>query len=459
MTRTAIRRLEQDPTLESVLASIGSNSAGRNEDIIAFVQLLSSIEGPYTILLDSPWGDGKTFFIKSVEIVLKALNPELGLGKDVDVGTLTPVASAFKDEDVLFLPYYFNAWENDFADDPTSAILASMASEFNRNDATKDKRIGETLLKALDAAMAVFGVSANFSGVLESIRGEDLIDTYTKRATIRASINELASKANLEIANKLVIFIDELDRCRPDFAVRLLEQVKSLFQSDNIIVVISTDSVQLANAVSGLYGTEYDSGLFLERFFDLRVGLTPADPFRVVTGEPFRETTHRFDNMEGELLKSRQLTPRDVTRLLPKLSEARAYVSSQNRRSQSERMAWMVAECAFLPLLVFMEREDQELFRSVKNGTDFDALYESGKPYKAFNDALDEAIGSKRSVSDAGPVTEDDRKRYSHDLCMAIYSPNQDSETVFQARQRLGLDIRRFPAEVFKELRFPSATS
>lgn len=73
----AIRRLEQEPTPEVIATSVESDLANRNEDVKTFVQMLNRIEDPFIIRVDGPWGDGKTFFEKTVEQVLKALNPQL----------------------------------------------------------------------------------------------------------------------------------------------------------------------------------------------------------------------------------------------------------------------------------------------------------------------------------------------------------------------------------------------
>lgn len=212
----------------------------------------------------------------------------------------------------------------------------------------------------------------------------------------------MAKDGNLEVADKLVIIIDELDRCRPDFAVRLLEQVKSLFQSENIITVISVDSVQLSKAMAGVYGEGYASQRYLERLFDYRVTLPPCDSFKVVTGRRFQQTTSRFDELEMELLKSRGLTPRDMMRLLPKFDDARRYVEKHldsGGRAFNPEITEVIADCALLPVLIFIQRENSELFRSITAGIDLDSIYEEGRKYPTFVDAIREGIGRQRRNS------------------------------------------------------------
>jgi hypothetical protein len=66
----------------------------------------------------------------------------------------------------------------------------------------------------------------------------------------------------------LFVLIDELDRCRPTYAIALLERVKHLFEVDNIVFVVATDSSQLRHAIKAVYGESFESGRYLLRFFD-----------------------------------------------------------------------------------------------------------------------------------------------------------------------------------------------
>ena len=67
----------------------------------------------------------------------------------------------------------------------------------------------------------------------------------------------------------LVFFIDELDRCRPSFAIELLERVKHLFDVKNIVFVLSIDKKQLEAITAAVYGERIDALEYLRRFIDL----------------------------------------------------------------------------------------------------------------------------------------------------------------------------------------------
>ena len=67
---------------------------------------------------------------------------------------------------------------------------------------------------------------------------------------------------------QLIVFIDELDRCKPTFAIELLEMIKHLFDVENIVFVFALDITQLSYSVQSVYGAGIDSTGYLCRFFD-----------------------------------------------------------------------------------------------------------------------------------------------------------------------------------------------
>jgi hypothetical protein len=74
-------------------------------------------------------------------------------------------------------------------------------------------------------------------------------------------------------ASPLVFFIDEMDRCRPDFAIALLERIKHLFNVPRVVFVLAVDRAQLNESVKALYGINTNSDGYLRRFIDLAYSL------------------------------------------------------------------------------------------------------------------------------------------------------------------------------------------
>ncbi|XQF92823.1 P-loop NTPase fold protein [Pseudoalteromonas espejiana] len=69
------------------------------------------------------------------------------------------------------------------------------------------------------------------------------------------------------------IFIDELDRCRPTYAVEMLEAIKHIFDIEGLVIVVSTHTEELQHTIKALYGNDFNADNYLRRFFDTKYHL------------------------------------------------------------------------------------------------------------------------------------------------------------------------------------------
>lgn len=243
-----MKRLDEEPTCELTRESLRRDQLGRRDIIAQFIHLLCNVDGPYSIFIDAPWGTGKTFFVKQVIETLRFANPNIDENAPSDTSIFdSNLMSNLSRE--LFLPIYFNAWENDHFNNPIAPLLATIATMADKTKVNQDRSIFDIAAGAIDCALSLKGVDAG--KFLEAISGNDFLDAFRKRQELRTKTEELVSALLPEVANRAVLFIDELDRCRPEFAMQLLEQTKSLFLQDNIVVVYSTDRTQLAYSLQG----------------------------------------------------------------------------------------------------------------------------------------------------------------------------------------------------------------
>ncbi|MEL7611339.1 P-loop NTPase fold protein [Vreelandella titanicae] len=235
--------------------------------------------------IDSPWGTGKTFFL---ERWCKHLREGRGV-------------------------VYFNAWEKDYTGDPfvslVSAIRDQLKAQRNLSDDIEDT-INDFTVKAKNAIVSTAPaltkvLSKGLLKKLIAVEGEELA------AAIQAATDEVADKAvealivNSEkdqeavkqfrdVFEKLVrevsvaksgedddfpvyVFIDELDRCRPTYAIELLERIKHFFDVPGCTFIIATDTKQLGHSIKAVYGSEFNSFEYLKRFFDITYSLDNSD--------------------------------------------------------------------------------------------------------------------------------------------------------------------------------------
>lgn len=110
----------------------------------------------------------------------------------------------------------------------------------------------------------------------------DAVDAYVVQRSLidefHSSLGKAIEKLNGDgKKSQIVMFVDELDRCRPTYAVDLLERIKHLFNIDNVIFVISLDKQQLHISLSAVYGQDINSDEYLRRFIDLEYMLPKPD--------------------------------------------------------------------------------------------------------------------------------------------------------------------------------------
>ena len=157
---------------------------------------------------------------------------------------------------------YYDAWENDNDADPMLSLVWSILQGVNEvSPFQDDSKIFE---KAAAIAEVITGRSV--SAIADAFKKSNVLDDLKRGKDIRHTIGEFFENLLVERADRLVIIVDELDRCKPDFAVRLLEQIKHYFSDDRITFVFATNLLELQHTISKYYGNGFDSCRYLDRF-------------------------------------------------------------------------------------------------------------------------------------------------------------------------------------------------
>lgn len=99
------------------------------------------------------------------------------------------------------------------------------------------------------------------------------IDKYIEKANKISSASKevwnLIDDYKENTGKKILFIIDDLDRCRPSYAVELLESIKHCFNCDNAVFLICANNKQLQYTVKKYYGEGFDGYTYLDRFYDL----------------------------------------------------------------------------------------------------------------------------------------------------------------------------------------------
>lgn len=297
-----MKRLDLDPTDENIRLAILNDSLGRNKHIKTFYELLQNCEGINAIAIDGEWGSGKTFFAKELCEVInchKISTSREEIVKKLSIGNL----------DESMIAVYYDAWKNDDDFDPIISILCEISLQLD------DKfKIGKNIdIKGLISAIArlipICGDSVE--AIIGSTESNDIVEKFNERKKLKIEIQNYFAQLLEEKTNKLIIFIDELDRCNPIFAIKLLERIKHYLNNDNIIFVFTINSTQLQYSVKKCYGYGFDGYGYLDRFFDIGINIPTVDQDKIY--ETFCIYYSNSDNVIKTVVHHYNMQIRDIS--------------------------------------------------------------------------------------------------------------------------------------------------
>lgn len=230
----------------------------------------------FVLNIDGAWGTGKTEF-------LKRLYSELHSNRNHPV-------------------IYIDAWESDFSDNPLTVVTSELLNQLSAINDDIGKHFGDVkavLGKFLKGSLIGAAGLMSKSLIGEASIGQDLIKTlYEKEPSdfmddlkdgyseqieaiseIRNTLHLLAEVVQKNYGKQLpvIVLVDELDRCRPTYAIEMLEVIKHFFQTKGFVFVVATDTEQLTHSIKAVYGAEFNSKQYLKRFFNRRALLPKPD--------------------------------------------------------------------------------------------------------------------------------------------------------------------------------------
>ncbi|UPW18317.1 KAP family NTPase [Agarivorans sp. TSD2052] len=241
--------------------------------------LIAQAKSGYVLNLNSSWGTGKTYFLKRWQASIEEHHPTV----------------------------YIDAWKQDFSDDPMMTVVSSITAQLRDQSQDKDeqairnigskawgfcKHAAPEITKAVIKKVSGINVdeildkdseedpskSEEFAEATGKVVAAMFKDHEQKLSSIedfKKSITTFIDNVTAcsEKQNPTFIFVDELDRCRPSYAVEMLEVIKHFFDMPYVIFVVATDTEQLQHAVKAVYGNDFDANVYLGRFFKRRCTL------------------------------------------------------------------------------------------------------------------------------------------------------------------------------------------
>ena len=264
--------------------------------------LVENSGGSPVIALDSGWGEGKSTFIKMWRGYLENhREPEI---KSI----------------------YFDAFENDYQKDPFLTLASEIYQLITVEDEETKAKFKDKAAKAAKSlvrgALKV-SVKVGTAGIVDGSAVDmaekelsnlvaDQVDNLIKERFEHAEKDKLALKefrnylsnfaSEVNGGKPIVFIIDELDRCKPDFALELLEQVKHLFSVEGITFLLVTNREQLEESIKSKYGQGIDPTNYLHKFITVWLTMPRASSEYNDNGYQFLQSALHAMKEENEVI-------------------------------------------------------------------------------------------------------------------------------------------------------------
>lgn len=308
----------------------------------------------FVLNLNSGWGSGKTEFLKRFySYLLTQKHPVI----------------------------YIDAWESDFAKDPLTVVTSELLAQlehFNEGIGTLEdtaviqKLCGRFIKGSLIGAAGVLsksllgdaGIGTSFMQQIINDEPQNFLSKLSSNyheqvntiKEIRDALGQLAEviAQNYDAKLPIIVLVDELDRCRPTYAIEMLEVIKHFFKTDNFVFIVATDTDQLVHSISAVYGANFDAAQYLKRFFDRKASLPEPDLVQYLTLQHsvFNSYTtldifpiephSSFDEMSkiiiSLLAKAYSLKIRDIDQLVSKIQSCLRSIESTGVRQRKRQI-------------------------------------------------------------------------------------------------------------------------
>ena len=354
----------------------------------------SSVEeqGAYTISLNAEFGNGKTTFLKMFKHFIEDEKNE--------------------HYNVLLI----NAWESDFYKEPVITILLEFVNWMKSNGTEEEciKNIISTMGRIsmnIGNQLVQSKIGIDLTEIKDAFEGgNSLLDDFDQRKKAIQNIRTYFEEYTQ--SKKLIIIVDELDRTRPDYAVRFLEDMKHFFDIKNVVFLVAVNRKQMEATVKCLYGQGLDFNGYYRKFFKQEMDL--LDPYmeaqRFIEGL-IQKTNVNFqgDNKSDRIhcsylsCKMFKLTLREI--------ESFIRIFDMILSSKRQIPKWIYMDCYSFFICLFLKKKD--VFREILKGSF----------------TVDKFIQLKKSIESNSQLNIDDTSEMYYLLKYVSFSFMKDKES------------------------------
>lgn len=359
---------------ENVEKTIKEDYLDNNKKLYDLSRLINEIDTNMTICIDGDWGCGKTFFVNQFKYIIEKAEEceKLNLSNDV-----LPILKQIKENNVVV---YYDAWKNDYHPDVFQSIIYNILNEFPKyKDIVTDFKevksmfcnIGKNILNTISGGI-----------ISPDIIDFDKISTYEGLADNIITVEEKATKFK-ELLKKIlgdkrmILIVDELDRCNPMFATRMLETLKHFYDISNITIIIVANNKELSHTIKKQYGNEFDAYSYLNKFYDFIMTLDNSNNVEYAKKVlKFNSNTYLPHDVSYAMFKKYGFSYRECNRFRTMYNMVEKHIDVREDMIFDE-VNYRINFRVILPIIIAFKIKDIDSYRECLNTEKTEALTEA----------------------------------------------------------------------------------
>ncbi len=348
--------------------------------------LSTKINHHLVISVSGDWGTGKTYLAKNWYKYL---------------------------EEQGYFTCYIDAHKKDYAEDPLLVFVKELNANINQYYKTnmgfwwkvrnkipvlKNKVpkflihssifiAGVEVSSVISAIRTIIQVAQKFlsSKIKDKIKYLELYEKYI------SDFREALVKFTCLFDKPVVIFIDELDRSNPKFVIKLIEQLKHIFEIPNIAFILTVNKKELSNTIKGIYGSEMDGYAYYKKFTTHDFTLYPIEKILPDNVKVFIEETMKkyndfkmseeFTTIAAKIVQSLNLSLRDIEQVLDHLYYIKEKVTQEYHKEYLiicffYRAVYIKDYSVFISMREILEDEPTKLMKRSEYDKSFSDIYD-----------------------------------------------------------------------------------
>jgi len=401
---------------QHIIETLIENKLSRNVMLVNFMKMVAANTSNEIFAINGSWGTGKTFFVKQLELLINFINnyDENGNYKNEYLETnklkcLETLTDDQKEKLNIFVNnksirdifssnqtncLYFNAWEYDNNENPILSIIYKIINDFPYLSAKFPKEKEDLFMGILDTVSTHL---TNGSLKISEIAGcENLVRDIITSEELKSKISSIFDMLMCENCNRLILVIDELDRCKPTFALKLLENLKHYINDERITIILVTNIYQLSSTIKNVYGSRFDVDEYLDKIIDVAFTLKQIDRreyIKTLGLESLTSSTNWFSETIVSYINYRNLEMRSINRFVKMMSMYENYIYlSYSRRDRNCKLLEYIFLPYYLGEQIFNTNNHNNFIRGLGFAEFYNYISNSGKLLSIINDCLYEGL-------------------------------------------------------------------